>query len=281
MRFHSNERVALFIDGVALYHAARTLAVDIDYRRLLAVFSGKARLIRALYYTVLPEDQDYSPVRPLIDWLGYNGFTVVTKPARDFADSSGRRKPRASMEVDMAVDMMELGDTLDHVVLFSGDKLLGGPQAGVIAGRADLVQTIGRHPLARALRIDRLSLAALQATLRLHGDPERARTVVPVRRLISTPLAEVQRRAEALAAATGGEVVESAARIGGGALPTVDLPSMACALPDQDGSLHAALRTGEPAILGRIEDGLLLLDCRTLLDDADVAVIAARVNACR
>jgi L-seryl-tRNA(Ser) seleniumtransferase len=167
------------------------------------------------------------------------------------------------------------------VVLFSGDKLLGGPQAGVIAGRADLVQTIGRHPLARALRIDRLSLAALQATLRLHGDPERARTAVPVRRLISTPLAEVQRRAEALAAATGGEVVESAARIGGGALPTVDLPSMACALPDQDGSLHAALRTGEPAILGRIEDGLLLLDCRTLLDDADVAVIAARVNACR
>jgi uncharacterized LabA/DUF88 family protein len=121
VRFHSSERVALFIDGVALYHAARTLAVDIDYRRLLAAFSGKARLIRALYYTVLPEDQDYSPVRPLIDWLGYNGFTVVTKPARDFADASGRRKPRASMEVDMAVDMMELGETLDHVVLFSGD----------------------------------------------------------------------------------------------------------------------------------------------------------------
>ena len=167
------------------------------------------------------------------------------------------------------------------VVLFSGDKLLGGPQAGVIAGRADLVHTISRHPLARALRIDRLSLAALQATLRLHSDPARARTAVPVRRLISAPLGDVRRRAEELAAATGGEVVETAARIGGGALPTIDLPSAACALPDQDGALHEALRTGAPAILGRLEDGLLLLNCRTLLDDADVAIVAARVNACR
>lgn len=121
MRFHSYERVALFIDGVALYHAARALGLDIDYRRLLGVFSAQARLVRALYYTVLPEDQDYSPIRPLIDWLGYNGFSVVTKPARDHADPSGRRKPRASMEIDMAVDMMELGETLDHAVLFSGD----------------------------------------------------------------------------------------------------------------------------------------------------------------
>jgi uncharacterized LabA/DUF88 family protein len=121
VRFHSNERVALFIDGVALYHAARALGLDIDYRRLLGVFSARARLVRALYYTVLPEDQDYSPIRPLIDWLDYNGFSVVTKPARDHPDATGRRKPRASMEIDMAVDMMELGDSLDHAVLFSGD----------------------------------------------------------------------------------------------------------------------------------------------------------------
>jgi L-seryl-tRNA(Ser) seleniumtransferase len=173
-----------------------------------------------------------------------------------------------------------IGDGAD-IVLFSGDKLLGGPQAGVIAGRDDLVHAIGRDPLARALRIDRLSLAALQATLRLHSDPARARSAVPVRRLISAPLTDVRRRAEALATATGGEVVDSAARIGGGALPTIDLPSAACALPDQDGALHEALRTGEPAILGRLEDGLLLLDCRTLLTDEDVAVVAARVNACR
>lgn len=167
------------------------------------------------------------------------------------------------------------------VVLFSGDKLLGGPQAGVIAGRADLVQRIGRHPLARALRIDRLSLAALQATLRLHVDPDRARAAVPVRRMIALPVATVRERAERLAALTGGAVVETAARIGGGALPTVDLPSAACALPDADGALHEALRTGEPAVLGRLEDGLLLLDCRTLLDDGDVDVIAERVRAAR
>ncbi len=167
------------------------------------------------------------------------------------------------------------------VILFSGDKLLGGPQAGLIAGRADLIERIGRHPLARALRIDRLSLAALQATLRLHRDPERLRSAIPVRRLIAMPLASVQARAEALAAAVGGEAVATAARIGGGALPTVDLPSYACALPDADGALHRVLRTGEPAILGRLEDGLLLLDCRTLLDDAEVAAIADRVNAAR
>ena len=167
------------------------------------------------------------------------------------------------------------------VVLFSGDKLLGGPQAGVIAGRADLVHAIGRHPLARALRIDRLGVAALQATLRLHLDPERARATVPVRRMIAAPLAEVRARAERLAGLVGGDVVETAARIGGGALPTVDLASAACALPDADGALHAALRTGEPAVLGRLEDGLLLLDCRTLLDDAELDAVAARVRAAR
>ncbi len=121
MKFHAHERIALFIDGVALYQTARALAFDIDYRRLLGAFGAKARLVRALYYTVLPEDQEYSPIRPLIDWLDYNGFSVVTRPARDATDAVGRRKPRASMEVDMAVDMMELGETLDHVVLFSGD----------------------------------------------------------------------------------------------------------------------------------------------------------------
>ncbi len=167
------------------------------------------------------------------------------------------------------------------LVLFSADKLLGGPQAGVIAGRADLVEAAARHPLARALRIDRLGVAALEAVLRLHLDPERARAAVPVRRMIAMPADEVRARAERLAALTGGDVAETAARIGGGALPAVDLPSWACALPDPAGELHAALRTGEPAVLGRLEDGRLLLDCRTLLDDADVEVIAARVTACR
>ncbi|MFM9123842.1 MAG: hypothetical protein ACKOSO_01380 [Actinomycetota bacterium] len=135
--------------------------------------------------------------------------------------------------------------------------------------------------LARALRIDRLGVAALAATLRLHADPARARAAVPVRRRSARPGAAVRARAERLAALTGGEAVACAARIGGGALPAVDLPSWACALPDPAGALHAALRTGTPAVLGRLEDGLLLLDCRTLLDDAEVDVVAERVAACR
>lgn len=167
------------------------------------------------------------------------------------------------------------------VVLFSGDKLLGGPQAGLIAGRDDLLERIARHPLARALRIDRLSLAALQATLGLHRDPARMRERVPTRRMIAMPYAEVRARAERLAEATGGTVVDTVGRVGGGALPTIDLPSAACALDDPDGALHAALRTGEPAILGRLEDGALLLDCRTLLGDEDLHAITERVRAAR
>ena len=121
MTFHPEERVALFIDGVNLYQTARALGFDIDYKRLLGVFSAKARLIRALYYTALQEDQEYSPVRPLVDWLDYNGYNVVTKPMREYVDGSGRRKLRGAMDIDMAVDMMTLADRLDHAVLFSGD----------------------------------------------------------------------------------------------------------------------------------------------------------------
>lgn len=121
MTFHPQERVALFIDGVNLYQTARALGFDIDYKRLLGVFSAKARLIRALYYTALNEEQEYSPVRPLVDWLDYNGYNVVTKPMREVVDASGRRKLRGSMDVEMAVDMLTMADRLDHAVLFSGD----------------------------------------------------------------------------------------------------------------------------------------------------------------
>lgn len=167
------------------------------------------------------------------------------------------------------------------VVLFSGDKLLGGPQAGLIAGRDDLLERIARHPLARALRIDRLSLAALQATLQLHRDPARMRDRIPSRRMIAMPETEIRARAQRLAEATGGTVVDTIGRVGGGALPTIDLASAACALDDPDGTLHAALRTGEPAILGRLEDGALLLDCRTLLDDDELLAVIDRVRAVR
>lgn len=121
MRFHPNDRTALFIDGANFYGAAKALNFDVDYRRLYDFFASKCRLVRAVYYTALFDDQDYSPLRPLVDWLDYNGFTVVTKQAREFTDAQGRRRVKGDMSVDLAVDVMALSRHLDHVVLFSGD----------------------------------------------------------------------------------------------------------------------------------------------------------------
>jgi L-seryl-tRNA(Ser) seleniumtransferase len=163
------------------------------------------------------------------------------------------------------------------LVCFSGDKLLGGPQAGIVAGRADLVERLRRHPLHRALRIDKLSLAALEGTLLLYLDPERALAEVPVLRMLREPAEIVRARAERLAAAVGGEVEETVARVGGGALPLHELPSFACAVEE---SLAAPLRTNEPAVVGIVRDGRLLLDCRTLAD-AELDEVAAAIAACR
>jgi uncharacterized LabA/DUF88 family protein len=115
------DRVGIFIDGSNLYAAARTLGFDIDYKRLLERFSGEGRLIRAYYYTALVDDQEYSPIRPLVDWLDYNGYTMVTKPTKEFTDSTGRRKVKGNMDIEVAVDMLEMAEHLDHAVLFSGD----------------------------------------------------------------------------------------------------------------------------------------------------------------
>ena len=119
--FYRNERLALFIDGANLYATSKTLGFDIDYRRMLKYFGSKAYLLRAYYYTALIEDQEYSSIRPLIDWLDYNGYRVVTKPTKEFTDSSGRRKVKGNMDIELAVDAMDLVDTVDHMVLFSGD----------------------------------------------------------------------------------------------------------------------------------------------------------------
>ena len=147
------------------------------------------------------------------------------------------------------------------LVCFSGDKLLGGPQAGIVLGRAELVERLRRHPLQRALRIDKLSLAALEGTLLLHLEaPER----IPVLRTLAQGSNAVRERAERLAAATGGEVEETVGRVGGGALPLAELPSFACALEE---SLAAPLRAGEPPVVGVVRDGRLLLDCLTLTDE--------------
>ena len=119
--FYEHEKLALFIDGSNLYAAARALGFDIDYKRLLIEFAKKGTLIRAIYYTALLEDQEYSPIRPLVDWLDYNGYTMVTKPTKEFTDSSGRRKIKGNMDIEIAVDIMEMNEHLDHIVLFSGD----------------------------------------------------------------------------------------------------------------------------------------------------------------
>ncbi len=121
MSFYPEERITLFIDGSNLHHSARALGFDIDYKRLLEYFSAKGRLIRAFYYTALLEEQEYSPLRPLVDWLDYNGYTLVTKRTKEFTDSTGRRKIKGNMDIELAVDVMEMAEHTDHIVLFSGD----------------------------------------------------------------------------------------------------------------------------------------------------------------
>lgn len=119
--FDEREKIALFIDGANLYATSRALGFDIDYRKLLANFHKRGYLLRAYYYTALVEDQEYSSIRPLIDWLDYNGYKVVTKPAKEFTDSSGRRKIKGNMDIELAIDALELVERVDHYVIFSGD----------------------------------------------------------------------------------------------------------------------------------------------------------------
>jgi L-seryl-tRNA(Ser) seleniumtransferase len=192
---------------------------------------------------------------PLVDDLGSGAlaaFADEPSPAQSFADGA-------------------------DLVCFSGDKLLGGPQAGIVVGRADLVERLRRHPLQRALRADKLTLAALEGTLALHLDPDAARRDLPVTRMLGEPADAVRARAERLAAAVAGEVEETVARVGGGALPLAELPSFACAVEEE---LAASLRAADPPVIGIVRDGRTLLDCRTLTDaEADEA--AAAVLACR
>ena len=119
--FDPREKVALFIDGANLYATSRALGFDIDYRKLLSSFQKRGYLVRAYYYTALVEDQEYSSIRPLIDWLDYNGYKVVTKPAKEFTDSTGRRKIKGNMDIELTVDALELAEYVDHYVIFSGD----------------------------------------------------------------------------------------------------------------------------------------------------------------
>jgi len=121
MTQYTTDRLALFIDGANLYSAAKALNVDLDFRKLLDVFAAKGKLVRAYYYTALIEGDEFSPVKPLVDWLDYNGFTVVTKPVKRYTDAQGHTRTKGNMDVEIAVDMLELSPHLDHIVLFSGD----------------------------------------------------------------------------------------------------------------------------------------------------------------
>ncbi|MDJ1159668.1 NYN domain-containing protein [Chelatococcus sp. SYSU_G07232] len=142
------QRLALFIDGANLYATTKTLGFDIDYKRLLKEFQGRGRLVRAFYYTALVEDQEYSSIRPLIDWLDYNGYRVVTKPTKEFVDSTGRRKVKGNMDIELAIDALELAPYIDEMILFSGDgdfrSLVEAMQRRGV--RVSVVSTISTQP---------------------------------------------------------------------------------------------------------------------------------------
>ncbi len=142
------ERLAVFIDGANLYAASRTLGFDVDYKNLLAHFRRQGYLVRAYYYTAMLETEEYSPLRPLVDWLGYNGYAVITKPAKEFTDATGRRRVKGSVDIEMAVDVLDLAPHVDHVVIFSGDgdfrRLVESVQRRGV--RVTVVSTIRTQP---------------------------------------------------------------------------------------------------------------------------------------
>jgi uncharacterized LabA/DUF88 family protein len=148
MDFYAQERIAIFIDGASLYMMSKSIDCDIDYKRLLDLFRQKGRLVRALYYTTINEDAEYNSIRPLIDWLEYNGYTVITKIANACSGGSGRHKSKSSMDVELAVDAMRLSVELDHIVLFSGDgdfrSLVAALQMNGL--RVSIVSTLQTQP---------------------------------------------------------------------------------------------------------------------------------------
>lgn len=200
-----SERLAVFIDGANLYAASRTLGFDVDYKNLLGHFRRQGYLVRAYYYTALLETDEYSPLRPLVDWLGYNGYSVVTKPAKEFTDSTGRRRVKGSVDIEMAVDVLELAEHLDHVVLFTGDgdlrRLVEAVQRRGL--RVSVVSTIRTQPamIADELRrqadvfLDLADLAEHITRRQVEPRPRAAaaglRSVAPPRATPAEPFREV------------------------------------------------------------------------------------------
>ena len=178
MLFYPQEKLALFIDGANLYGAAKGLQFDIDYKRLLELFARKGILVRAFYYTAVAEDQEFSPLRPLVDWLDYNGFAVVTKPLKEFTDAAGRRRVKGNMDVELAIDVMEMSEQVDHLVIFSGDgdfrKLVEAVQRK--GKRVSVVSTVRTQPPMAADELRRqadnfIELDELRAQIAREGGP--------------------------------------------------------------------------------------------------------------
>jgi len=147
--FEKSERVAVFIDGANLYAASRSLGFDVDYKSLHAFFKTRSYVVRMFYYTAVLETEDYTPLKPLVDWLGYNGYTVVTKPAKEFTDSTGRRRVKGNMDIELAIDMLEMAPHVNHIVLFSGDgdfrRLIEAVQRKGV--RVSVISTIRTQPV--------------------------------------------------------------------------------------------------------------------------------------
>jgi uncharacterized LabA/DUF88 family protein len=178
MTFYPNDRMALFIDGANLYSAAKSLNFDMDYKKLLEEFRKRGILIRAYYYTAIIEDQEYSPLRPLVDWLDYNGFTMVTKAAKRYTDhATGVTRTKGNMDIEIAIDMMEIADKVDHIVLFSGDgdfrRLVEAVQRKGV--RVTVVSTVKSQPpmASDELRRQADTFVELQDLANLIGRPAR------------------------------------------------------------------------------------------------------------
>lgn len=182
--FYKDERLALFIDGSNLYAAAKSLGFDIDYKLLRQEFMRRGKLLRAFYYTALLENDEYSPIRPLVDWLHYNGYSMVTKPAKEYTDSMGRRKVKGNMDIELTVDAMELAPRIDHAVIFSGDgdfrPLVASMQRQGV--RVSVVSTIRSQPpmISDELRRQADNFIELQDLRDVIGRPTREMSEEPV-----------------------------------------------------------------------------------------------------
>jgi L-seryl-tRNA(Ser) seleniumtransferase len=243
--------------GARLVEVGTTNRTSIaDYRRALtsetrAILRVHQSNFRIVGFTAHPGLDELAEVAggdvALIDDLGSGALL-------DLPDLLDEPTARASIEAGAGL------------VCFSGDKLLGGPQAGIIVGTAEAVRRVKRHPLARAMRIDKLSLAALEATLELYRNPAQALSQIPVLQSLGEPIERVRERAERLCRRLRGQLTETTAKVGGGALPLLELGSFACALDGGD-ELAARLREGDPPVIARVREGRVLLDCRTLSDE--------------